>query len=253
MDVQRGTFIGVAMVPTGLGSMPIDVAHVAAIQRWISELGGPNYFDGFFDPTVAPVAGVSAHRVTVTRNWDTGRQAGGEYGELFDDGAGFAASQLFDPRQDAGEGAGSLIINEQLLWKLGRCLHVLGRHAVENCGAWGDALVEARLVGHSMRLAYLHRMGAFAHAEEVSGGRELDEAVSRHTIVVEAAATMGPALTASVRLMATDLFHAFGSKEVRQIAPDGALRARYLGEERELRAWAESHGIDVSDETVAGE
>lgn len=219
MDVESGTFIGVAMVPTGLGSIPIDVAHVAAIQRWISELGGPNYFDGFFDPTVAPVAGVSAHRVTVTRNWDTGRPPSGEYAELFDDGTGFAASQLWDPRQRAGEGSGSWIVNEELLWKLGRCLHLLGLHAVENCGAWGDAVVEARLVGDSMRLAYLHRMVGFPHAEEISGGRELDEAVSRHTIVVEAAATIGPAFAASVRLIATDLFHAFGSKEVRQIAP----------------------------------
>jgi len=66
-------------------------------------------------------------------------------------------------------------------------------------------------------------------------------------------ATVGSALSAATRLVATDLFHAFGSPEVRQIAGDGALRARYLGGDGELRAWAEQHGIAVSDETVAGE
>jgi hypothetical protein len=71
--------------------------------------------------------------------------------------------------------------------------------------------------------------------------------------VVEALATVGPALATATRLVATDLFHAFGSPEVRQITPDGALRSGYLGGDAELRPWAEQRGIEVSDETVPGE
>jgi hypothetical protein len=140
-----------------------------------------------------------------------------------------------------------------LVLNLGRCLHLLGRHAVENCGAWGDALVEARLAGESMRLAYVHRMGGGERAEEITGGRELQEAVSRHTILVEAASTVGPSLAIATRLIATDLFQAFGCPEVRQVDGAGALRARYLGGDGELRAWAQRHGIAVTYDTLPGE
>ena len=89
-------------------------------------------------------------------------------------------------------------------------------------------------------------------SEEIERGHVLPEAVSTHTITVEAASTVGPDLARATRLIATDLFHAFGSAEVRQIAADGGLRTRYLGGDGELRAWAQGHGIDVSDETVTG-
>jgi hypothetical protein len=245
----------VAVVPTGRGSMSIDLARVATVEQWAKDLGATNYFDGFFPSGVPPVAGVGAHRVTLTGIHERGRTPSWQYAELFEDGKGFAFKRLMDPRTGpmGQELPGSWILNESLLWELGRCLHLLGRHAAENCGAWGDALVEARLIGSAMHLAYLHRMAGFEHAEEIAGGRELNGAASRHTFVVEAVATVGPDLSATTRLVATDLFHAFGSPEVRQITNDGALRSRYLGGNAELRAWAEQRGIELTDETVAGE
>jgi hypothetical protein len=193
--------------------------------------------------------------VTLAGTYERDRTPSWQYAELFDDGRGFAFKRLTDPRTGpmAQEVPGKWILNEALLCELGRCLHLLGRHAAENCGAWGDALVEARLMGTGMRLAYLMWMGGFGHPEEIAGGRELNEANSRHTLVVEALATVGPALATATRLVATDLFHAFGSPEVRQITPDGALRSGYLGGDAELRPWAEQRGIEVSDETVPGE
>jgi hypothetical protein len=156
-------------------------------------------------------------------------------------------------RQAGVERAGHWVLNEDLLWNLGRCLHVLGRHAAENCGAWGDALVEARVVGEGMRLAYLSRIGPGGGlAQEIEDARQLDGASSRHTVVVEAIATAGPGLSAATRLVATDLFHAFGAPEVRQIAGNDALRIRYLGGDGDLRRWAEPLGIELSDEAVAG-
>jgi hypothetical protein len=253
MDLDGDAFIGLAMVPTGLGSMAIDLARVGAIERWIRELGAPNYLEGFFEPGVLPTAGVGAHRVTLTSLRDTEQRPNWQYVELFEDGTGFACTHLSDVRDPRSEHPDTWILNEGLVLNLGRCLHLLGRHAVENCGAWGDALVGVRLVGHAMRLAHLQRTGGPERAAEIAGGRELQEAVSRHTLVVEAASTLGPALSAATRLVATDLFHAFGSAEVRQIDGAGTLRARYLGGDGELRAWAEQHGITVSDETVAGE
>jgi hypothetical protein len=51
MELDGGAFIAVGMVPTGQGSMTIDLERVAAIETWVRQLGPPNYFGGFF---VAP-------------------------------------------------------------------------------------------------------------------------------------------------------------------------------------------------------
>ena len=102
------------------------------------------------------------------------------------------------------------------------------------------------MVAQQMRLAYHQQMGPFTNTEEIQGARDLDVAVSRHTVVVEAIATVGADLAAATRLVATDLFHAFGSPEVRQIASDGTLRVGALGGDGELRTWADQRGIQLT-------
>jgi hypothetical protein len=254
MDLGGAAFVALAMVPTGLGSMTIDLARVRSIERWATDLGSPIFFTGFFPDGVSPTAGVGSHRITLTTRWERDSRPHWQYAELFDDGAGFACMRLIDPRRDAGadEHSDTLVLDTALLSVIGRCLHVLGDHAVRQCGAWGDALVEVRLVGERMQLGYSQRIG-FETYEPIADGRELDAASSQHTVVVEAAASVGQALSAAVRLIAIDIFHDFGSPEVRQIAGDGTLRTRYWGGNGELAAWAQQHGIEVSSESVAGE
>lgn len=257
MDLSEEAFLAVALVPTGAGSMPIDLERVAAVGQWAREQVGPaNWFEGFFDAQAPPGApGVGAHRVTLTTIYGTEKPPAWLYAELYDDGAGFACTRLTDPRRAwSGDHPGTWISNEGLLFELGRSLLLLGRHAGENCGAWGDALIEARVVSADRsRLAYL---GPHNHPEPVAGGSELPTpvaAVSRHTAVVDGLARLGEQLLATTRLVATDLFHAYGSPEVRQITPDGRLRYRHFrGGEAQLRPWAESRSLEVTDETVEG-
>jgi hypothetical protein len=256
MDLGWNAFLAVAMVPTGPGSMTIDLARVQAMQQWVRDLGPPAYFEGFFDPTVSPTADVAAHRITVSPLWDRDRPRRTWYAELFDDGAGFACTYVSDARDPRGDHEDMWIPTEKLMWAIGRCLLLLGRHAARNCGAWGDALVEVKLVeqtGRPMRLAWMQTLYAgLEEPVEVDRGRPLPVAESKRTVLVEAIAAIGPDLVAAARLVATDLFHAFGSAEVRQIAPDNALRIRHLGSEAALRQWAAQHGIAVSDELVPG-
>lgn len=252
MDLSEEAFIAVALVPTGPGSMPIDLARVAAVGEWArGEIGPARWFEGFFDAQAPPAApGVAAHRVTLTTIYESNAPPGWIYAELYDDGAGFACHRLTDPRSGwSGPQPGTWIWNLGLLYNAARCLLLLGRHAGENCGAWGDALIEARVVSAApSRLAYL---GPQNHAEEIAGGRELPTpVVSRHTGVVEGLARPGSPLLATTRLLATDLFHAYGSPEVRYITPDGRLRWRHIDGGPELRAWAEARGVVLTDETV---
>ena len=253
MDLSEEAFVAVGLLPTGAGSMPIDLARVAAIGEWAkNEIGPANWFEGFFERQAPPaLPSVAAHRVTLTSMYETDAPPGWVYAELYDDGAGFACHRLVDPRAN-GELPGVWILNQDLLTKLSRCLLLLGRHAGENCGAWGDALIEARMVSKQpSRLAYLAHLGYANHPEEIAGGRELaSPVVSRHTGVVEGLARPGGPLLATTRLFATDLFHAYGSPEVRQITSDGRLRYRYIYLGQELRKWADGRGVEVTDETV---
>jgi hypothetical protein len=140
MDQGARAFLAVGMVPTGLGSMHIDLARVRAIEQWVRTLGPANRFEGFFDPTGTPTANVAAHRVTVSPLWQREQLRQSEYVEFFDDGGGFACTSMFDERDPAGEHADIWILNERLMWDVGRCLHLLGQHAVRNCGAWAMLL-----------------------------------------------------------------------------------------------------------------
>jgi hypothetical protein len=255
MVLAEEAFIAVALVPTGAGSMPIDLASVAAVGEWATnDIGPVNWFEGFFDRQAPPASPrVAANRLTLTTVYETSEPPGWVYVELYDDGAGFACHRLTDPRRawQGGERPDAWILNEQLLFQLARSLLLLGRHAGENCGAWGDALVEARLVSPKpMRLAYL--FGPHNQADEIDGGRQLPSpVVSRATTVIDGLARPGPELLVTTRLLATGLFHAFGSPEVRQITPDGRLRIRHIHDDHtQLRAWAERHGIEITDETV---
>jgi hypothetical protein len=256
MDRESGALLGLAMVPTGQGSMAIDLARVRAFEQWIRDLGAAVRFDGFFDPAGSPTGSVAAHRVTMNLLWDSNRPRRSEYAEFFDDGAGFACTHIFDARGPHDEYEEICVLDETLIWDVGRCLHLVGQHAARNCGAFGDALVEARLIsgaGQAMRLVFLQRVPAgLERVAEIARGRALGTADGRRTIVIEAVATIGADLAVATRLLATELFHAFGSPEVPQIAPDGALRLRHLGGDGALRTWAEQHGIAVSDEIVAG-
>jgi hypothetical protein len=137
MNVSEEPFIAVGLVATGTGSMSINLATVDVLAGWAKDHGPARWFEGFFDRQAPPVAGVAAHRVTLRTVYDTDTRPASQYAELYDDGAGFACTRLFDPRR-AWQGAteeGSWIANEDLLYGLARCLLLLGRHAGDNCGA----------------------------------------------------------------------------------------------------------------------
>ena len=251
MNLSEDAFLAVALVPTAAGSMPIDRARVATLREWARDrIGAIAWFDGFFDGN-SPRAGVAAHRVTLTTSYSD-EPPRWVYVELYDDGAGFACCRLPDPRRGpVSERPGTWIFDEQLLFSLARSLRLLGRHAGENCGAWGDALIQAQVVGEEpSRLAYV---GRFRQVEEIAGGRELlSPVVSRHTAVIEALARPGAELLVTTRLLATDLFHAYGSPEVRQITADGQLRVRYIsGIDTNLREWADRYGVGLTEEALA--
>src|SRR5690242_14401607 len=87
MDLSEEAFIAAALVPTGAGSMPINLARLAAIGEWVrTEIGAANWFEGFFNAQAGPGApGVAAHRVTLKSIYETTAPPNWIYAELYDD------------------------------------------------------------------------------------------------------------------------------------------------------------------------
>lgn len=80
-----------------------------------------------------------------------------------------------------------------------------------------------------------------------------DEPAARHTVPLETLTGSDSELLASTRLVATDLFNAFGAPEVAQIDELGRLRIRHCpGNHHELAQFAETHGVEVIEDTVLG-
>ena len=96
MDLSEDAFIAVGLIPTGAGSMPIDLARVTAVGEWARRQIGPaRWFEGFFDSQVRPgTPGVASHRLTITTAIGADRPPDHTYAELYDDGAGFACHRL---------------------------------------------------------------------------------------------------------------------------------------------------------------
>lgn len=250
IDTSEGAFLVVGHVPTTSGSIAIDLARLQAVVLWASDFGRVHWWRGFFHQT--PSARAGARRIRVTTVFAADRPTTRPYAELHTNGCGFAAVPLFDAGRRPGEGTGTWVLNEDLLLTVARTLHLLGRHASDNTGAWGDALVEAQVIGTELQLAYLDQWGI--SAEPIEGGRTLDGPLSsRHTLPLDAIAGRDQDLLTSARLVATDLFHAFGSPEVRQIAADGKLRIRHIhGDHAELRRFAEERGVEITEEVLTG-
>lgn len=191
IDTSEGAFLVVGHVPTTSGSIAIDLARLQAVVLWASDFGRVHWWRGFFHQT--PSARAGARRIRVTTVFAADRPTTRPYAELHTNGCGFAAVRLFDARRRPGEGTGTWVLNEDLLLTVARTLHLLGRHASDNTGAWGDALVEAQVIGTELQLAYLMR------ADEGDNGplgevvaRSVRHSIERHVL---------PALAGPLRLV----------------------------------------------------
>lgn len=249
MDLRDDwAYLAVALVPSTPGSMSMGLARVRQVEKWAVDHAGTRAWRGFYGSHPNGRAGIRRVRLGSLLS-EKGPSS--NYAELHADGAGFTCEHVGrPPSSEHGQDPAVQIPNIGLLWVVARSLRLLGRHAVENTGAWGDAVVITRLFGRDMQLMYPIHGGMLS--EPWNHQPISDPIVSRHTIPLESLAGSDQSLLATTRLIATDLFNAFGSPEVQQIDEQGRIRIRYVLEKQQTAALAEANGVEVSEETVPG-
>lgn len=247
MDVSHAPpLLVVAAVPSQAGVMSVDFARLRAIDEWAGGLGRRRFWRGWLNGP--PLVRVGSHRVRLATQ-GTGARPQDVYAELHADGSTFAAQVVGPARSRFEPPAGGTVLNSDLLWGLARALRLVGRHAVDHAGAWDDVLIEARLSGTELTLVYVDTemgdLGVVEGAIAVSA-----DIRSRHTLTLDAVAGTDSDLLAATHLVATELFHALGSAEIRQLRGDGAIRMPHVHSRAEIRQLAQDHGVRLTDEAT---
>jgi hypothetical protein len=191
---------------------------------------------GFFD--LQPGVAVGLERYMLVGSGDTGRPPRYPCAYCYTDGAQSAAARLRLAAQPPSTEP-LLLPAPLLVWRAAAALRLVGRSAVRNTGAFGDAVVEARLMGPLMLLAYDEGgfLEPYFRTPFVRGVR------SRHTLPLQSLAGDAPDLLIAVRIVLSDIVNAFGLAELPHIAPDGTIRTRYFSQGWNVLEWAARHDV----------
>ena len=247
MNLREGwAQLAVRLVSTTSGSMELSFERIREIEGWATE-GNPVYWRGFFRDRPR---GRSGNRRVKLGSLSEDRLPVSGYAELHTNGDGFCCTDVgrIHP-QWSGEGLGPRDIpGLTLIWSVARELRLLGRHATENAGAWGDALVETRLVGNQLNLT---RPAHGGHFQDDWNERPLEgPLLSQHTVPLSSLVQSDQELLGAARLVVTDHFNEFGCPEVREIDPYGRIRIGYVVEKGRVREMAERSGVEVTEDPV---
>lgn len=177
------------------------------------------------------------------------------------DGAGAYSLDLWDlrsqTRSDFPDAAplNQLVADEAVVLSVLTGLRRLADHARDWAAAGGNALVRAQLLPAS-DVDYGLEIG---HTRGFGGGESRSRvALTEHIGAAETVASLdelarpGPALVAVAARLSDELGQVFGIPEMGQFTREGEIRIRYWSRNSQpmLRAWAEDHGVTVSEKVL---
>lgn len=253
LDEDR-LFLSLSAAPQAPGTFEITGESLRALrERWL-----PQFFRGFLGD--APLAAGGApnevspgvRRVIVegARSRETGALYYG-LAHLHSDGASFVAVPMHSGAlgiQPAPKAFG--LEDEHLVSATAGLLRMASGHSVENCGASGDMLVRLTVAyrGPFPMVLGCRRTGFW---NELRTSRTLLAVPNLpvHTVDAHAVAESPTERILATRMLAVDLFHAFGVAEVSQVSASGVLRERYWMH-RALDHWTAMSGLERSDELL---
>lgn len=257
LDTADLPWVIVTLVPDLTGDMTLSRDAYLIFQRQI--IGQPSTIVG--NGTSIRRVRVGRRRLLADGTLDHSPLAKWASLELHTDGSGVYGVRIADLHErqrrtlppDMDEPQPQLADDESITLGIMSGLIHLAQHARDRAAAGGIALVRAQLFPISPE-----RPTEIGHSRQFSGEARSTHALTAAPWPAEAAAPLdelaepGPALVAAAALLVDELGQAFGVPEMGQLARDGRLRRRYWNHEwqAQIVAWAQHHGIDVTDETL---
>ena len=219
----------VGAVPAASTAVPNDARRLAALQEWARQFI-TGYVNGFLIDS-GPRVRVGLRRARLMNEFESGPPRW-VYAELHTDGSGAATSPLHLSAENA---TGVHLVH--LVWRVARCVNLVLRHAIDNAGAYGDVLLELRLVSK-----------APVSLIELGNDREPAPAVdspvvSRHVVSTETLSGGTQAILAITRLLLIDVIQRMGLVELPHLREDGAICLAHFSD-RSVEAWADREGVE---------
>lgn len=224
----------VGLVPTASSEVPNNAARLREIKDWAGQFSAGE-IEGFWAGTDV-AARVGLRRARLFDNYSA-EPPKWSYTELHTDGAAAATCPII--LLNSAAQPTDVMLPWVLIRATARCLNIAVCHAVDHAGAYGDILVEARLIG-PMPL----RLGRLEFGTVVT---PFTPAVplpltSRHTVLTDALVVGAcQEILAVTCLLLTDIVQAMGLPEITELREDGAI----VSPEPWLRDWAEGAGVTV--------
>ncbi|MFI7661782.1 helix-turn-helix domain-containing protein [Micromonospora parva] len=180
--------------------------------------------------------------------------------ELHTDGSGVFAVHLQDlarqrmPQLPDDEPRPQLVADEAIALGIMSGLYRLGQHARDRAAAGGGALVRAQLFPVTAERPTGIGHVRFYGIGEPRSDYPLEVAASpaEASGSLDDLAEAGPGLIATAAILLDEVGHSFGVPEMGQLSRDGKVRRRYWSRptQTHISEWAESYGIEVTDETL---
>jgi hypothetical protein len=243
-----GSWIVVSLVPDLPGDMSITYEALKSFQGQVTSEPRTLLRGGF---TISRVR-VGHRRLLADGTMDSSEEAKWISLELHTDGAGVYAQRVLDLNERRDRYLSSVVDDESMTLGILSGLARLARHAQDRAAAGGNALVRAQLHPISVEkpMAIGHRRGF----PGTRGAHTLSFPAAPAEVVAQLddLAAPCPGLVTAAALLVDELGQAFGIPEMGQFSRDGQVRRQYWhhGWQAEIVAWANNHGIEVTDETL---
>lgn len=260
VDRDKGPWILVALVPEHPGALEISQVRLLQMQQ---EYAARDLLDvgrsGAHFEWVRPRRG----KYTVGDGpYPNGKSSLPRYGyaELHTDGTGSYAVELVDMAEARRQNsqmpddptADQMVSDEMLALSILTGLRRLASHARDTTGAAGAATVQVHLVPSPGRAVLIGHTRQFGFADSRGGAAVSGAAVAEGAGALDELSEPGPALVATAARLLDEVGTSFGIPEMGQLSLDGEIRRRYWRDSAALAAWAERHGISVTDAVIAG-
>lgn len=255
LDFTGGGTLAMSLLPSAPGHMTIDGPRLRQMTDWLAGkedagIGRGRYWLGFFASTPSVFTG--RRRICASLSYEPPFRP--PHCELHIDGGGFAAYGLPDRyRRVRGdeEAPHMLFLSNGLAVGIARSLRLLGAHARDHTGAYGDALLSVRIAAQKpFTLGYLDH----GFPEPYRRGIVVDELAGDFAVTVDALAGTDTELLATASMIATDFLQTFGIPEAHTFTRTGAVRPHYMPSDCQsgLAEFAVQRKVTIDDSRPGG-
>lgn len=242
---EARVWLVLTLVPDIPGSLRLSREALRDVEDWYHSQPIVPFWSRH-RPTVNVRAGY--RRIVFLHDTSPTGNPAGFYAHLHGDGSAAIASELVRPDTPV-----PAFYEDQLVAGVLDVTTMACGHAVENCGAGGDALVRVELFWpHFGRPIERFGPGWFASPTRIVTSLPVEKVLARDLVALEKAVASPAEMVAAASTLAGHVLQHFGSPDAVYFDASGAVRvnAWHARERSPLQEVAKIHGIPVSDDVL---